>query len=248
MDSMEIQRLSIQAKSNPEAREKLFQVSKKQIAQLASHTAGRALDWENDDELSISLIAFNEAIDTYDPAKGSSFWGYAGMVIKHRLIDYFRQEYHWQKRLPLTAEGEPVNLEVLAKERELAFQAIRQAEEAEEREEMVKAFEKSLGEFKISLRELVKSSPKHRDTRENLLRVAVTLVKQAELQAQLWRTKQLPIKELMNQTGQSRKVLERGRRYIIALFLILSKPEFRPMREFLKLPVEVKKWLDKDWS
>lgn len=245
---MELQRLSIQAKSSPEAREKLLQLAKKHIALVASHTAGRALNWENDDELSISLIAFNEAIDTYDPNKGSSFWGYASMVIRHRLIDYFRQEAHWQKRLPLTTQGEDVNLEVLAKETELALEAVRQAEEAEARAEMVKAFEKSLGEFNISLRDLTKNSPKHRDTRENLLRIAVTLVKQPELQNQLLRSKQLPIKELMNQTGQSRKVLERGRRYIIALCLILSKPEFRPMREFLKLPAEVKQWLDKDWS
>ncbi|NLL19478.1 MAG: RNA polymerase sigma-I factor [Clostridia bacterium] len=243
---MDFHDLHLQAKENPEAREKLIQVSKKQIARLASGVAGRPLAWENDDELSIGLIAFNEAIDTFDPTKGKSFWGYAGLVIRHRLMDYFRKEVNWQKKVPFTGEDESINPEVLQKEAELAWEAMRREEEARDRAETVVAFEQRLLQYGISLKELTKNSPKHRDTRETLIKAAVALTRQQELLKRLLVTKQLPIKELMVLTGQSRKVLERGRRYLIALVLILSQPEFRLLGEFLQLPEEVRVWPDKE--
>lgn len=70
--------------------------------------------------------------------------------------------------------------------------------------------------------------------------VAHTLVEHEELLEKLLLTKQLPIKELMLLTGQSRKVLETGRRYLIALTLILSQPEFSFMKEFLEPLEEVR--------
>lgn len=223
------------AKDNPAAREKLIELSKFQIARIASHVAGRSLTWENDDELSVSLIAFNEAIDTFDSNAGKSFWGYAGLVIRHRLLDHFRREAGWKKTVTLTEEGDGINQAVLDQEVEMAWQAMRQKEEALDRAEMVINFEKALQEFNISLKDLTKSSPKHQDTRANLLNVAKALTREQELVAKLLNSKQLPIKELMLMTGQSRKVLERGRRYLIALVLILSRPEFSPMKDLLRL-------------
>lgn len=243
---LDFQDLCVQAKENPEAREKLIEASKMQIALLASGVAGRPLTWENDDELSIGIIAFNEAIDTFDPTKGKSFWGYASLVIRHRLLDYFRKEANWQKQVSYTNEVEGINPEVLQKEAELAWQALRREDEARDRAETVMAFEQRLLQYGISLKDLTKSSPKHKDTRENLIKVAMALFQQEELLKRLLITKQLPVKELMLLTGQSRKVLERGRRYIIAVVLILSQPEFRLLREFLQLPEEVRVWPDRE--
>lgn len=243
---MDFQELCLQAKENPEAREILIETSKRQIARLASGVAGRPLTWENDDELSVSLIAFNEAIDTFDPAKGKSFWGYAGLVIRHRLLDYFRKEANWQRNVSFADGVEGIDPEVLQKEAELAWQAMRREEEARDRAETVAAFEERLLQFGISLKELTRSSPKHRDTRETLIKVAVALTNHGELVERLLITKQLPIKELMVLTGQSRKVLERGRRYLIAIVLILSQPEFRLLGEFLQLPEGVKVWKNRE--
>lgn len=245
---MELEDLYRQAKENPEAREELIRLSQRQIAQLASRVAGRPLSWENDDELSIGIIAFNEAIDTYDPERGSSFWSYAALVIKHRLLDHYRKEANWRQRVTFGGEGEDLNPALLQKEVELAWKALREEEEAKERAETVMGFEQSLLQFGISLPDLVKHAPKHKDTRETLIKAAVTLVKEEELLDRLLSSKQLPIKELMLLTGLSRKVLERGRRYLIALVLILSQKEFRLMRDFLQLPREVKIWPDKEWS
>lgn len=239
MDDAGLQDLYTKAKENPEAREKLIKIFTSQITQAASGIAGRSLNWENDDELSVSLIAFDEAIDTFDSNKGKNFWSYAKLVIKHRLFDYYRQENTWQKRIVLTQEGDGSNLEVMEKETKTAWQAIREEEEAKGRAEMVASFEKELLLFNISLKDLTRSSPKHKDARENLMEVALVLTNKKELLSQLLTSKQLPIKELMLLTGRSRKVLERGRRYIIALVIILSQEEFGPMKELLQLPKEV---------
>jgi len=45
-----------------------------------------------DDEASIGLLAFNEAIDKYSEDKGAKFLTFAEIVIKRRLTDYYRKE------------------------------------------------------------------------------------------------------------------------------------------------------------
>jgi len=237
LNEMEINNSILQAKVDPEARAGLIEESKERIYKIACQVAGRRLSWENDDELSIGLIAFNEAINTFDPNKGKGFWGYANLVIRNRLLDYFRKETAWQKRILPGEADDAVSLEVAQKEASAAFYQLRQAEINEDRAEKVLLLEQLLWEYKISLRDLVKDSPKHRDTRAGLLAVAYLLVNNKDLLEKLLATKKLPIKELMLLTGQSRKVLERGRRYLIALTLILSRPQFAFIKEFLQ-PVE----------
>ena len=88
-----IHQLIIEAQQdNQSAREKLILAYRSQIAATSSKVCGCPLDWNNDDELSIGLIAFNEAINGYNPSLGKSFWNYAQIVIHNRLVDYFRRE------------------------------------------------------------------------------------------------------------------------------------------------------------
>lgn len=72
-------------------REKFISENKSFIYKVASSICKRKLEWENDDELSIALIAFNKSIDTYNEDKGN-FFSYAKMLIKNALIDYFRKQ------------------------------------------------------------------------------------------------------------------------------------------------------------
>ena len=234
MEETVLEKLLTEAQeSNQESRVQLIQYYKGQIASLAGSICGRPLDWDNDDELSIGLIAFNEAINSFDHKKGKSFWGYARMVIHRRLVDYFRQESRWRNRTMMFLPDDPV---LIKKEAELALASFRQEEEAREKAEMVSLYEISLKEYKISLQDLVKVSPKHRDTKENLMGAALVFQEEPRLLQQLLETKQLPIKELMFYTGLSRKVLESGRKYLIALVLILTQREFAPLRSLIKFP------------
>ena len=49
------------------------------------------------------------------------------------------------------------------------------------------------------------------------------------------RYKLLPVKELESMTGTSRRVLEKGRKYLIAIVIILSDPRFYPLKSFAQL-------------
>ena len=50
----------------------------------------RPLDINQDDEYSIAMIAFHEAINGYSKTRGS-FLNYASMLIRNRIIDYWRK-------------------------------------------------------------------------------------------------------------------------------------------------------------
>jgi len=61
------------------------------IAFCAKKAADRYVRYGEDDELSIALMAFDEAIKSYSSSKGS-FLAFARSVISRRLIDYYREE------------------------------------------------------------------------------------------------------------------------------------------------------------
>lgn len=159
MDEKEINKICLQAKVDPAVRFQLIEESRERIYQIACHNARRTLSWENDDELSISLIAFNEAIDTFQPEKGKNFWSYVNLVIKNRLLDYFRKEAAWKKRTLYEESSDNISLEVAQLEAKEAFAKMRQQETDQERAEKVILFEQSLQEYKITLKDLAKNSP-----------------------------------------------------------------------------------------
>lgn len=70
--------------------------------------------------------------------------------------------------------------------------------------------------------DLVEQLPKHKDARLNAIRVAELLVANEEWLALLFRKKQLPIKQLETMASVSRKTIERNRKYIIAVAVILA--------------------------
>lgn len=206
------------------AREQFIGEYRPYILKTAINICKKPLEWGRDDELSISLIAFNAAIDTYDPGRGIPFLSYARLVITSRLKDYFRQESRHLNTCPLEIEGEEgvlVNPAVV----QAAWVDHRERTIEDERQEELEYFEKLLSAYGISFEDLVESSPKHRDSRSSLYRVAAILTSEPELIEYLNSKKQLPLKELVEKTGINRKTLERGRKFIIASALIMSRPE-----------------------
>jgi RNA polymerase sigma factor len=61
------------------------------IAATVEKCVGRYVVYGQDDELSIGLMAFEEAMNHYDAGKGN-FLSFAQNVIKRRIIDYYRKE------------------------------------------------------------------------------------------------------------------------------------------------------------
>ena len=227
-----LKRLLLRAINGEEkAREELIVKHRDYISRVSSRVCRRFLSWENDDELSIALLAFNEAIDSYDFKQGASFASFAYTVIQRRLTDYFRRNPAKYELLlsvnPDRAENHALQL------LEQRSQRIYQEDVQQERmAETIELYQHHLALSGIAREALVQCSPKHRDTRERFIQVAVTVAHNQDLLKVLNRTRKLPVKELLKITGLSTRVLEKGRRYIIATVLVFTEPELSALKSF----------------
>lgn len=192
------------------------------IAKTVSSVCKRYIH-ESDDEFSIGLIAFNEAIQKYSPDKGSSLISFSEVLIKRRVIDYIRKQSKFQN---LSFNGvsklEDDDTAGSAIEAELSIEDYRKKTDEELRKEEIIQFTLILQEFGLTFSDLIEQSPKHADARKNAMTVAKILVENEELKSILFDKKKLPIKQLEGYVSLSRKTIERNRKYIIAISLILT--------------------------
>ena len=228
----------ISAKSgDPHVREDLIRSHKEFIARISSNVCSRYLSWDNDDELSIALLGFNEAIDNFHPQGEASFHSFVQMVIRRRLVDYFRKEGKHQ-HLNLSSVN-PEDEELSRYELDTSLEHYQESENQEYFTQVLEQYVRTLCDYNVTLDDLIKVSPKHSERKKTLIRAALALSNSPELMAQLQRQRLLPIKELELLTGIKRKALEKGRKYLIALALILSKPDFYPLKVFMQIPEEL---------
>lgn len=96
-------------------------------------------------------------------------------------------------------------------------------------------FNKELSIYNISIGELTLNSPKHKDTRIYLMKLAIKCVDEEEIFTYIKKNKMLPIKKISELTGAKRKLIERWRKYILTLLLIISSDEYLYLKEYLKL-------------
>lgn len=207
------------------------------IAKVTSRFCKRYIDPAHDDEYSIALNAFNEAINKFSTNSGSSFLSFAETVIRRRLIDYVRKEQRFSKQLPYSSFEVEDEEESVINPVEI-HRAVEQFEidkSAEERRQEIMELQRSLLDFGISFFELPDISPKHEDSRKMLFDIGRKLAEDSAMIESIKTKKMLPIKELLDVVQVSRKTLERHRKYLIAITLILEGP-YTYLREYLHIP------------
>lgn len=201
-----------------ELREKLLIDYKSFIIKSAFKVTKKYVDVNNSDELSIAYMAFNEAIDCYDEQKECSFLTFCDTVIQRRVIDYIRRDSKHSKAYPFTYyEGEDSEA---FEERYLSVAPDTQYESVEIKEEIL-AFEEKLEEYGITLEELVLCCPKHKDSKQLSIDIARVIADRDELFEKLERRKNVPMADLMKLLNVNAKTVERNRKFIIAVVLIL---------------------------
>jgi RNA polymerase sigma factor len=207
------------------------------IAKVTSKVCKRYIHPAQDDEFSIALAAFNESINRYAPGSGPSFLSFAETVIRRRLIDYFRKEQRSSGQIPLSSFDIEDDEENVINPVDI-HQSIEEYEKEltnEERRREIQSLHLQLTSFGISFSELVDASPKHADSRETLIQIAKLLADNMELMQRLQTKKTLPIKELLDLVEVSRKTLERNRKFIIAVALILEG-NYPYLEDYLHIP------------
>ena len=174
----------------------------------------------HDDELSIAMIAFHEAIVGYSKSRGA-FFKYAALLIQSRLIDYHRREQRHGNYISLdtpVGESETTLGDTLAEGKDRNEELIlRDATRAE-----IEELSSQMKEFGISLTDVADNCPKQQRTLEACKRALQYAKENPELLDSLLQTRRLPIAQLCEGSGVERKTLERHRKYVVALLLIYT--------------------------
>ncbi|MGI9952664.1 RNA polymerase sigma factor SigI [Moorellaceae bacterium AZ2] len=222
--------LSLARKGDNLAREELIRKFTPFILKIASRLSGRFIRLGEDDEASIGLMAFNEAIDNFNPEKGISFLTLAETIIRRRLIDYFRREERHHHSIPFSIlEQAPGQGEdgMVAGIEDYTLVA-----ELEDRRQEVIRYQQELALYGITFADLVRVCPRHQDARERALACARAIVGNPLLRCHLQEKRELPLKALEQELDTSRKTLERHRKYIIAAAVIMMG-DYEYLQEYL---------------
>ena len=174
-----------------------------------------------DDELSIAMIAFHEAIGGYAKHRGS-FLKYASMLIRSRLIDYARKERRHRQTVSLDAPAvgeESASLgETLPEERDHPEESAHRQATRQEIEELSRQMES----FGVSLSDVADNCPKQQRTLLACRKALAYARENSWLLEELVHGKKLPLAKLSDGSGVERKTLERHRKYLVALLLIYT--------------------------
>lgn len=235
MDAKETQNLrAMEAARDSKAREAFLSDELPHILALLRRVTGKSLT-QSDDEWSIALMAVSEALDSYDPDKGS-FWGYAALVMKSRLTDHYRR----------SASGNPAELLLdpadfsgeisdeadtgILLQREISEKTSTQTDDTLRNE--IEALTEELNGFSIDFFDLAEVSPKSRKTRESCADILAAFFLPPPLTELLRHTGKWPVKELLQRKKLSRKQMDNHRKYLIAAALIMSG-DYPGLREYI---------------
>ena len=198
---------------------------------------------ESDDEWSIAMIAFHEAVHSYDVSKGN-FRAFAGLVIKRRLTDYVIGQLRHQAEIPVEADdmdgdgeqGEemtPLQLEVRSKMVELSEQGMGgETPGSTPIRDEIEAVQELLRPYGFTFFDLTECSPKTEKTKKACAQAVTALLRDPALFEKMRTSHTLPMKELIAASGVQKKLLERHRRYIIAAAEIMNG-EYPLLREYM---------------
>ena len=174
---------------------------------------------DQDDEYSIAMMAFYEAIMGYERGRGT-FLGYAALLIKSRLIDYTRKETRHQGQISLDeeigGEDDRALVDTLADSRDYYEESARREATRQEIEELSGV----MAQFDVSFSDVADNCPKQERTMEACAKAIRYAGENKKLLDELLRTKKLPLAQLVQGSGVERKTLERHRKYILTMLLI----------------------------
>lgn len=199
------------------------------ILSTARKCTGKSYITVSDDEYSVALIAFVEAIRAYREEKGK-FLSFAKNIMKMRLIDNYRKEKRHMNAISIEGNfEEETENDLTSKE---SLERYENDEIAEKRSLEFSQFKEELANWDITLLDLVHTSPKQIKTRQMCKDVIRYLMADEEKLKYIFEKQILPLAEIQKDTGIPRKQLERVRKYIIAV-LIIQKGDYQFLSDYV---------------
>lgn len=211
----------------PQATEEFIEKHIPFIISCISKFTGRYVSIENDDEYSIGMMAFVEAIEKYKESRGD-FYAFSRLVIESRLKNFFEKENKHSKNKSIEDYKERGtdlvdNLEDHDKDdlnREFTINEIKKLKE-------------EIDDFGFGFEELVNEAPKHKDTREKAIDISEKSSKEKDITDFMFVKKRLPIKNMSDRFDVSEKVIRKSKLFIITVIIILFRG-YRNLKLWIK--------------
>ena len=229
----EIDSMALEAKKDSELMDRLIRQQEYYILKCASKTCRRYVT-KSDDEWSIALMAFTQAVDNYELEKGS-FLSFVNLVIKRRLIDYIKSQTKYSSEVfvdPIIFDTEPEE-EVVDPSLRMAVAEQVSKQDNNDIKWEIEAASLVFSKYGFSFYELSECSPRAAKTKKSCATIVNYLLQNNVLLNELQASKQLPIKIIEKSTHVPRKIIERHRKYIIAAIEILSG-EYPYLADYLR--------------
>lgn len=183
------------------------------IIKCISDVTGRYVSCENDEELSIGLLGFHEAIERYDNEKGH-FLSYAKLVIGSRIKNYLKSE---NKHLHSSLD------ELIDKGIDIKDEYFEPKEDNGVLLEEINKLKNEISSFGFTLEDLVNEAPKQQATRKNAIILSEEISKDEEFTSFMYLKKRLPIKRIVLKFSVTEKVIKRSKKFIISVVIIIDK-------------------------
>ena len=183
------------------------------IIKSISDVTGRYVSCENDEELSVGLLGFHEAIERYDNEKGH-FLSFAKLVIGSRIKNYLKGE---NKHQHSSLE------ELLDKGLEIKDEYLEQKEDNSILVDEINRLKTEINSFGFTLEELANEAPKQQATRKNAINLSEEISKDEEFTSFMYVKKRLPIKRIVLKFSVTEKVIKRSKKFIISVVIIIDK-------------------------
>lgn len=194
------------------------------IKSCAYKACGKYINRESD-EMSVALMAFHEAINSYDNRKGS-FLSFANWVIKRRIIDYMRKENR------IISETNFSDLSQHQLNHVYDYEAGDDYLVENPLKLEIDALSNRLHSCNIQFEELVLVSPKSRKTKHACIGAIKYIVDNPIIYKEMQNNCRLPIKKIAENLKIPRKLLERHRKYIMTVVEILTG-DYLYLREYV---------------
>jgi len=224
MDELSIK--ALKAAENAAFKEKFIQENAQTILKIASKSLNRFIT-TGDDEWSIALLAYDNAINTYSSEKGS-FSSYSGLLIKRALIDYYRTEKKYRHEVTTSPDAfsEPSDFEtdtnVYKAVGKQSFENERLINEQSDIKEEIIEVNSRLLKYGFSFYDIAEASPKEKKTKTECAKIISYVLDNEDVTENVLKSGRLPIKEISLNTKVSKKILDRYRKYLIMAIIILN--------------------------
>jgi len=217
----DVNKIVVKIKNNEIERNKFIMENKIFVIKTISNKLGRYIRIENDDEFSIGLIAFNEAIERYEKGRGN-FYSFARLVIESRIVNFEKKE---------NKHSEEVSIEML-QDNKIGIEEKRVfSEELDLKLEIIR-LEEELRKFGFEFEDLIDIGPKHIDTKRRGIAISEKIGEDEDIMTKMYEILKLPIQDIVRKYKYTEKIL-RGSKYLIITTSIIVYKNFKELKNWI---------------